>query len=92
MLPTVAIRLFRNLLVVIHNLDFIRVPVTPRKANAPLVIDADAVLALPIAFQALQSVSRQRRERSDIRRRVKYVELAKSLAFNRLESACAFPM
>ncbi len=77
---------------VIHNLDFIGVAIPPRKANTPLVIDAHAVLALAITFQALQSVSRQRRERSEIGRRVEHVQFSKSLALNGLEAAYGFPV
>jgi hypothetical protein len=75
------------LLVVIHNLNSVRVSVSPFKANAPLVIDTHAVLALAIPFQSLQPISWQSRERSDIRRRIDHVQLAKSRALYRLEPA-----
>jgi hypothetical protein len=77
--------------VVIHDLDSIGVPVASRKANPPLVVDADTVLALAISFQALQPVSRQHRKRSDIRRRVEHVQFPKRLALNGLEPAYGFP-
>ena len=50
------------LLMVIHDLDIDRSgrAVRPREANAPLVIDADAVLPLPVALECLQPVARQR--------------------------------
>src|SRR5216684_9228357 len=78
-------------LVIIHDLDFIGVAVAPYKAKAPLVIDADAVLALAIALQSLQSVPRQQRERAHIRRRVKHVEFPQALTLNGLEPAHRFP-
>jgi hypothetical protein len=34
---------------VIDDLDIPGILVTPRKADAPLVIDADAMLSLPVA-------------------------------------------
>jgi len=76
--------------VVIHDLDFIGVPLAPRKTDAPLVIDADAVQTLPIAFQTLQPISRQRRERSEIRRCVEHVQFPEGLALNGLEPAYDF--
>jgi hypothetical protein len=79
-------------LVVIHDLDFIGVGVAPRKAKAPLVIDADAVLALAIGLEALQSVPRQQRERAQIRRRVDHVEFPQGLTLNGLEPAHGFPV
>jgi hypothetical protein len=33
-----------------------RVTVPPRKANPVLVVDADAVLAFPVAFERLQAI------------------------------------
>jgi len=42
---------------VVNNLDAVRMPVLPDKANAPLVVDANAVLARPIAFEGFEAVS-----------------------------------
>jgi hypothetical protein len=67
------------------------VPFAPSKTNPPLVINAHAVLAFSITFQALQAVSRHRRERSEIRRRVEHVQLPKGLALDGLEPAHGFP-
>ena len=44
---------------VVHNLDFVRVFALPAEAEPPLVIEADAVLALPSAFQSFQPVARR---------------------------------
>jgi len=77
---------------IIHDLDFKGVPLAPRKANPPLVIDADAVLTFPIAFEAFQAISWQRRERPEIRRGVEHVEFPKSLALDGLETANGYSM
>jgi len=77
--------------VVIHDLDFVGVAVAPGKAQAPLVIDADTVLALTIALQALQPVSRQQREGSHVRSRVQHVQFPQRLTLNDLEPAHGFP-
>ena len=42
---------------VIDNLDFVGLAIAPDKANAPLTVDAEAVLPFPITFQSLQSVA-----------------------------------
>jgi hypothetical protein len=41
---------------VVGDLDAVRGTITPDKAQPPLVIDADAVLALPVALQSLKAV------------------------------------
>jgi hypothetical protein len=42
--------------VVIHKFDSVRTVGLPDKANPPLVVDTDAVLALAIPLQCLQPV------------------------------------
>jgi hypothetical protein len=44
--------------VVIDDLDLERIPVAPNEANAPLVVDSDAVLPLSLPSQRLQTVPR----------------------------------
>ena len=44
---------------VIDDLDVVCVSVRPAEANAPLVVDADAVLAPAVALQHFQPVSRR---------------------------------
>jgi hypothetical protein len=78
--------------VVIHDFNFIGVPLAPRKTNPPLVVDASAVLTLSITFEALQAISWQRRERSEIRRGVEHSEFTKGLALDGLEPANSFSM
>src|SRR5215467_13051727 len=73
------------LLVVIGDLNFVSVTLAPRKANTPLIVDADAILTVAIAFQSLQPVSRQGGKSSQIRRCVQHVQLAKRLPFDGLE-------
>ena len=45
---------------VVHNLNIDRTTIRPRKANAELIIDPDAMLALSVTAQLLQAVSRRR--------------------------------
>jgi hypothetical protein len=44
--------------VVIHDFDVVGVTTSPSEADPPLVVDPDAVLALPITPQQLQPVAR----------------------------------
>jgi len=44
--------------VIIHNLNVVGVPGPPLKANTPLVIDPNAVLALSVPVQGFQMVCR----------------------------------
>jgi len=74
-------------LVTVRNLDLKGVPLTPFKANSPLITDADTVLSFALPFQGLQPVSRQRGQCSEIRRRIKNVQLSQRLPLNCLESA-----
>ena len=42
---------------VVNNLDQIGIPLAPVESDAPTVIDADAVLALPIPGQLLKTIA-----------------------------------
>ena len=45
---------------VVHNLNIDRTKIRPRKADAELIIDPDAMLPLSITAQLLQTVPRRR--------------------------------
>jgi hypothetical protein len=42
---------------VVHNFDIGRVPVFPYKANPPLVINANAMLARPVSFEGMEPIA-----------------------------------
>ena len=44
--------------VVVHDFNIRRANFSPYEANAPLIIDADAVLTLPVVFQCLKVIPR----------------------------------
>jgi hypothetical protein len=44
---------------IVHDFDFVRVAFTPAEAYPPLVVDADAVLPLPAAFQGFETIARR---------------------------------
>ena|SRR5438105_2301579 len=60
----------------IHNFDLVGVCVMPAKANPPLVIYSDAVLAFTVAFQRLQPVSRWDQQLSKFRSRMEHKKLS----------------
>jgi hypothetical protein len=43
--------------VIINNLDVVGIAVMPAKTEPPLIVDANAVLALSVGSQGLQPVS-----------------------------------
>jgi len=49
--------IIRSGLVVVGHLDFIGVAIFEAKADPPLVVDVDGVLALPISAQGMQPVA-----------------------------------
>jgi hypothetical protein len=44
---------------IIHDLDFKRITITPNKTNAILIVNTDAVLALSISLQCFQLIARK---------------------------------
>jgi hypothetical protein len=45
--------------VVVGNLDIMGVAVPPAEAEAPLIVDADGVLPIPIPGQLFQAIARR---------------------------------
>jgi hypothetical protein len=48
-----------RLLMIVDDLNFVRVAFFPAKADPPLIVDSDGVLAPPISLQGLQSKARR---------------------------------
>ena len=61
---------------VIHYLHIVSISVTPDKADAPLIVDPNAVLASSIAFQGFQTIARRGREVAKLRSNVQLPKLA----------------
>ena len=51
---------------VVGDLDVLRLFIFPVETDAPLVIDADAVLTLPISFQLLKLIAGRREQVAEI--------------------------
>jgi hypothetical protein len=77
---------------VVNDFDVIRMSSAPYEADAPLIVDTNAVLPLSIPFQALEAVSWERGQRSDLRSGIEDVQFAKRRAFDCFEPACTLPV
>jgi hypothetical protein len=63
---------------VVRNLHIERVAFVPPEADPPLLVDADAVLPLPITRQGFQPIPRRDPQFGEVYRRVEKPELPKS--------------
>ncbi len=71
---------------VVHYLDLLRPAVVPNEADPILVIDPDAVLALPIAAEGFKVIARERAEVFESLSRVEVRQLALRDTSNGLEA------
>jgi hypothetical protein len=62
--------------VVIHNFYIVSIAITPDKADAPLVVDADAVLPFPIAFHCFQAIARRRPQIAKVSGNIQLAQLS----------------
>jgi hypothetical protein len=76
---------------VIHNSNVVRVFTVPAEANAPLVVDADAVLSGAIAFQGFQAVAGRQGQVTQFARAIKLRELPQGHALNLRRQAVVTP-
>jgi hypothetical protein len=60
--------------VVVGHLDFIGIAILKAKANSPLIVDVDGVLALPIAAQGMQPVADGDSEVAELLREVNMLQ------------------
>jgi hypothetical protein len=68
--------------VVIDNLHIVGIAPVPLKADAPLIVDADAVLAGAVAPQPLQTVARWHSEVGQAHRRIYDAEFPQGHSLN----------
>jgi hypothetical protein len=66
--------------VIVDDFNLIYSSLCPTEENPILVIDSNAVLALPGPFQSLQAVPREDRQIFQVRRRINLIELSKGSA------------
>jgi hypothetical protein len=68
--------------VVVHDFDVIGIRVSPSKANPPLVVDSNAVLASPIASQGFEAITGRHPEVLKRHRGVQHQQLASRYSFD----------
>lgn len=71
---------------VINDFHIIDVAIIPDKADSILIVDANAMLALPVAFQRLKPISWQCGQKLKCRRCVKHFEFPPRRSLNRLKT------
>jgi hypothetical protein len=67
---------------VISDFDFVSIAVTPDKADAPLIVDANAELALAVAAECFQTIAWRRRQITKFDSNVQLAQLALQNTFN----------
>src|ERR1041384_424850 len=70
-------------LVIVSDFDFICIAFCPFKANTPLVVDPNAVLACAVSAEFLQTITRRRAQIHQTCCRVKYYEFSVRRALKR---------
>lgn len=74
-------------LVIVYDFHVMGVVLAPNKADTPLIVDADAVLPDPIAFQNFQSVAGRRPQICHIHCRVQDFEFPQGCPLNVLRQS-----
>jgi hypothetical protein len=80
------------LLVVVRDLDSVRVSVPPHKADAPLIVDPNAVLALAVSMQGFQPVASWNGQVAELRREMYLVQFPARDALNSPELPYRLPV
>jgi hypothetical protein len=78
--------------VIIANVHFPGVPVAPDKTNTPLVIDTNAVLALAIATQRLQTIAGWRGQVAQSTGRIQLAEFPQRNSLDAFETLNRLPV
>jgi len=77
--------------VVIRNFHIVGIALTPDKADAPLVVDADAVLPFPVAFQCFQVIARRRPQITKLGGNIQLPQLSLGHPFESPEALDSLP-
>src|ERR1019366_89569 len=76
---------------IVHDLNFVSIPLAPNEAQTPLVVNANAVLSPAVAMQSFQAISGRRCQIAQFRGAVQLPELAPRDALDRLKAAARLP-
>jgi hypothetical protein len=78
-------------LVVVNDFYVACISVVPHEADPPLIVDSNAVLAAPVAFQLLQTIRRWKSQVINDRGCVKHSQLTASALLNLCRQALSTP-
>jgi hypothetical protein len=70
----------------VDDLDFVCVPISPQEAEPKSIVDSDAVLSVPVALESLQAVAGEEGQVLESMSRVQLLELPLSDPGHRSES------
>jgi len=76
---------------IVHDLNFVSVTLPPHEAETPLVVNADAILPLPVAMQRFQAIARRSCQVAQFGGTVQLPELSSGDAFDSLKAAARLP-
>lgn len=65
-------------LVIINDFNVVGIAIMPAKTDAPLIIDADAVLSLSVTREYFQTIARRDSQFTNLRNLIQMIKLAKS--------------
>jgi hypothetical protein len=77
-------------LVIVDDLNLMRVAAAPYKADSPSIVDSDAVLAFAISLQSFEPVAAGNRQVGQSSRKIDLLKLTKGHALNRPETLHGF--
>jgi hypothetical protein len=78
--------------VVVHNFHFVGISVAPHKADAPLIVDANAVLPSPVPVESFQAIASRSSQIGELPGKMYLVKFAPGYALDGLEPPHEFPL
>jgi hypothetical protein len=77
--------------VIVHDLNFVSIPLAPDEAQTPLVVNPNAVLPPSVAMQSFQAISGRCCQIAQFRGAIQLPELAPRDVLDRLKAAARLP-
>ena len=76
---------------IVHDLDVVRIAVSPHETKTPLIVDSDAVLPLSLAMQDLQTVAGGSRQVPQLGSAIQLAQLSAGNPFHGPKAATRLP-
>jgi hypothetical protein len=80
-----------NASVIVHDLNFVRIPLAPNEAKTPLVVNSNAILSLAVAMHYFQAISGRRCQIAQFRGAIQLPQLAPRDPLDSLKAAARLP-